>query len=102
MDHLEQIHHRIQAWLFIIIAATSGLIIGAYWVLRHFTRLSLTLVFGVSFIFGILLILAAALKFSSYLLEPLKAIWQVILHLSPTEQTVAAPQIDNVRLGREL
>jgi signal transduction histidine kinase len=41
-------------------------------------------------------------KAVSFLTEPLKALWQAILHLSPTEQGVAAPKIETLKFGREL
>lgn len=48
------------------------------------------------------------LTFGSYLLllpvtlTPLKKIWQAIWHISPGKTNVPAPNIDNLRIGREL
>lgn len=39
---------------------------------------------------------------SKYLIEPLKAIWQLILHISPSGVAVPAPNIDSLKTGREL
>ncbi len=39
---------------------------------------------------------------SSYVLEPLRVLWQAIVHIAPGAGTVAAPNFDKLRLGREL
>lgn len=44
----------------------------------------------------------AAKAGSSYLMKPLKALWQAILHVAPDTTTVAAPNMTELRMGREL
>ncbi len=39
---------------------------------------------------------------SRYLLQPLHLLWQAILHVAPDSSTVAAPNMQGLRLGREL
>jgi signal transduction histidine kinase len=42
------------------------------------------------------------LVLTGYLLEPVEALWQMILHLSPGADSVASPNIDKLNFGREL
>lgn len=46
--------------------------------------------------------LIIALASARYFIEPTKALWQAILHLSPSEHGVAAPKPEKLRVGREL
>ncbi|MEK7600317.1 MAG: ATP-binding protein [Patescibacteria group bacterium] len=39
---------------------------------------------------------------SSRVVEPMRALWQTVLHLSPAEHGATAPTFDEVRMGREL
>ena len=55
----------------------------------------------------LLLVLSAAeatliaSKVSSYLMQPIKAVWQAVLHISPDTDAVA-PRPDSLKFGREL
>jgi PAS domain S-box-containing protein len=40
--------------------------------------------------------------FTDYVIQPLKAVWQLIMHLSPSEQGMSAPKADQLKLGQEL
>lgn len=58
----------------------------------------------VSYMTGIIVLLAlgASTLSSRYVLEPLHVLWQAIVHLAPQSSTVPAPNLEKIRLGREL
>jgi PAS domain-containing protein len=70
--------------------------------LNYLTKLPFEVIVGVSYAFGILLGLWVAEFITSYVIEPLQAVWQAILHLNPEQQGIAAPQSDKLRVGKEL
>ncbi len=78
------------------------MLIGCLWAATSYTDLNPFL------IIGIVLIIAAGLAISisqvteRYVTQPVQALWQVILHLSPTDHGIAAPHIDRLKLGQEL
>ncbi len=39
---------------------------------------------------------------TQFTLQPLKAVWQLILHVSPGQTNTAAPETDKLKVGREL
>ncbi len=41
-------------------------------------------------------------KFTNYALKPLQYVWQGIIHVSPENSNIQAPNLDEVKLGREL
>ena len=53
---------------------------------------------------GLALLLATIITFlsSAYVLQPIKAIWQAVVHLNPAEHKTAAPNIKKLHVGRAL
>src|SRR6185312_1016379 len=102
MDHLSKLRRRARLYLFGILIAENLLAVGLGWSLYTFVHLNGLISVAVSLLLGMVLTFIVADQASRYLMEPLTALWQAILHLSPTEQGVAAPKIENLRFGREL
>ncbi len=102
MDHFEQIHNRVKITLLLTIACENAVIVGTYWAVLHFTELNSLVALAASLALGLLMTLVTARHFSGFVLQPLRAIWQVILRLSPTEHGIAAPEPNKLKLGQEL
>lgn len=102
MDNLEQTKRRIQVSSFAAVFLSSGVLVGLVWALQRFTGFNPLIILAGCLVLSALLALLITLKFSAYLLQPLQALWQVILHISPSEQGVAAPDLNSLKLGREL
>jgi signal transduction histidine kinase len=102
MDNLQRLQRNIRSYLVAIIATENLIAIGVGWWLSQHTHLSHVLVAVISLVLGIFLSVLIAWVASSYLIQPTKALWQAILHLSPTEHGIAAPQLDSITLGKEL
>jgi signal transduction histidine kinase len=39
---------------------------------------------------------------TTYITKPIEALWQAVIHLAPHEDSVAAPKVESLRMGREL
>lgn len=102
MDHLEQVRRQVRLYLLGLIIAGNILIIAAAYVLGEVAQLPaivvgllcLVLAGGVAAIISIVA--------SRYVLQPLQAVWQAIVHLNPSEQGIGSPQLEQLSLGREL
>jgi signal transduction histidine kinase len=102
MDHLEKTKRRVILSLFGLIGVENAIVIIALAELHHFTNLASLEVLVISLVVGLLIAGIIATGFASYALQPLKAVWQLILNLSPSEQGTVAPEIIKLKLGREL
>jgi two-component system sensor histidine kinase VicK len=102
MDNLDHARRQIKAYLLLAIGVTNLVVIAIIWALEQYASLTLVAVMGVSLIIGSLLALIASHLLAKFITQPLQAIWQVILHLSPSTQGVSPPTMDDIRVGREL
>ena len=102
MDYLQVLVRQAKLRLFIIILLGNGVLIGgALFGLEVLNLDSPTLA-------ALLLIIAAATaalvatNLSNYLMQPVQAIWQTVLHLSPESNGVPAPKPEALHFGREV
>lgn len=102
MDHLSRLRRRARLYLFGGIIAENAFVILAAWALYYNLDLNSGLSLVIALAVAIAMTAIVAVIISKLVMEPLAALWQAILHLSPTEQGVAAPKVESVRFGREL
>lgn len=102
MDNLKRLRYQIRFNLLGLVVITNVVIVCFCWGLSYYTPLNSSLVLIAGIIaavgFGVLI----AQLGSRLAMQPVQALWQVILHLNPSEQGVAAPKIEDLRIGREL
>ena len=102
MNQLEQLRLQIRKHFLIIILLENIIVIGLWWIADQYSSLSpLTIILG-SLVFGLALVIILVFKVSNYVLQPIQALWQAILHLSPTEHGIVTPKLEDLSLGREL
>jgi signal transduction histidine kinase len=102
MDYLQILIRQTKLRLFIVILIDNSVLIGGWWLGNKILGLDgAELVILLLVIAGIETSLIAT-SFGNYLMQPLNAIWQAVLHLSPTEQGTPAPSIEKLHLGRDL
>lgn len=101
MDHLQLLQKQISQRLFGVLLLENAALLAVYGGATYF-KLPGPVIIGVTLLLAVLLSLLLTAQATAMVLTPLKALWQLILHLSPTEHGVSAPDIANVRLGREL
>ncbi len=102
MNYLDQLRNRIGIYLLAIIVIENSIVIAFYWALQYYTSIDTFIILAGSLTLGVLLACLIMWFFSSYVVQPLRAVWQAIVHLSPTEHGITAPKVENLRLGREL
>jgi signal transduction histidine kinase len=102
MDDLARLRSQIRRYFLALVIAGNILALGLYWGLSQYTDLDSFVALVISAAFGIALGVAAAWLGSNLALQPMQAIWQAILHLNPTQQGVAAPKLEELKVGREL
>jgi two-component system sensor histidine kinase VicK len=102
MDHLQNLRQRIRLYIFFVVLLENVAVLGVWWMLHQLTSLPTTIIALIAVLVGSAILLLVAIVVSNYVLQPLQAVWQTILHLSPTEHGVAAPRIEDLKVGREL
>lgn len=109
MDHLSKLLNQIRQRLFlvllfsnVVVAACVGL--AMHYIMTHHHEVSLLhwLLIPLALIIDIAMAFWLANGTAKYSIEPIKFIWQAILHVSPDHQGTPAPNVEQVRLGREL
>lgn len=102
LDHFAKVQRQVRLYLAGVVLAENLLIIGAVWALSVFTSLSILPIVVIALVLAIILTSSAVMLSSNYILQPLQTIWQAILHLSPSQQGIGAPQVEQLKLGQEL
>ncbi len=102
MDHLQQLRKQIRQHLLLLICLQNIALIGFWWAGDNYTQLSPIILLLISLGLSIGLALAIAHNAVDFIIQPVQAIWQAVLHLSPSQQSVAAPRVQDITLGREL
>ena len=102
MDYLNRTKRQFLITILLAIIASNFIVIAGWITLRSKTNLSnldYAIVLGglaiiVSLIMGTIL--------TNHLISPLKTIWQAILHISPNGTSIQSPNVDSLKIGREL
>jgi signal transduction histidine kinase len=102
MDNLDKTRRRIKLSMFGLLAVENILIIATFFILSRISHLHVLENILISFLASMLLAAIVTIGFADYVIGPLKAIWQLILHLSPTDHGISAPVTTQLQLGREL
>lgn len=102
MTHLERLISQMRLYIFLAIITISAFILAIYFVLYDVVHLNAVLSLGIASVLGGGLALLLAGMLSDFVNEPLRTLWQAILHVSPSDAQTDAPNLDKVRFGREL
>ncbi len=102
MDHLQKFVSQVRSRLFIILCFNNLLIIADWWLANQVFQLT-----GYWLLVAILIAPILSVSFlpwfsSVYLTQPMKLMWQAILHIAPETSGVPAPNLKSIRVGREL
>ena len=103
MDQLQQVLQYFRRYLFLAVFIENVVLVAGYWYLSSHTDINPFIILagflGVALLFGLLFMYSA----SAHLIQPLRALWQAILHLSPSDQQqVPPPDLQKLSVGREL
>jgi signal transduction histidine kinase len=100
MDHFKRLQQQIRLHLFLMILATNLLIIAAGALLY---QANVSHVIAAAAFVAIVLMFTLLLTFiaTRHSLEPIRFIWQAIMHIAP-EHSSPAPDMSKIKTGREL
>lgn len=102
MDHYKQLLQKTQRIVFGWLCFMGFFIIGVGWLAQHYINENTTLITIYLAIFVILFCALSALLVSRRMLEPLHIVWQAIVHVSADSTMVNAPNLDSIKVGRQL
>ncbi len=102
MNHLKRFTSQLSNLIFLGVFLPGILALGGYLIAYELLGLSSLVSLGVS---TTLYVIAAIIAYSVLLRAttlPIEKVWQAIWHVSPGKNNVAAPKLDQLKLGREL
>lgn len=102
MDHLQLLRQQVKLYALGVIIAGNILVIAVWWALVELAGLPLPLTALITLFVAVSSAFVLSRLISSYALQPVQALWQAVLHLSPSEHGVAAPNVEQLKVGREL
>jgi signal transduction histidine kinase len=102
VDHFRKLRRTAITRVFITLVLIQGILIGTWWLGREVYHLPAWIVLAVLCGLAIAMSFLFAAAITDYILEPLRYIWQAILHVSPEHSGTAAPNFEKAKLGREL
>lgn len=102
MDFYTKYRKQLGLRITLLVFALQLLVLGAGWLLYDSQRVStldiLLIISGLS-VLGSILVIHFVTQTSS---EPLRKIWQAIQHIAPEGDPEPAPELDDLRIGRDL
>lgn len=102
MDHLQKFTAEIRTRLLSILFINNLLIIGAWWAGEYYLELNDDrLLIGVVTVGTVSALLMPWIS-AHYIAQPMRLIWQAVLHIAPDTANTAAPDLRKVHLGHEL
>jgi len=102
MDYLQRLVRQTKLRLFVIILIDNSVLLGGWWLGNKLLGLDGLELLGLLLVLAILETTLIATSLGNYLMQPVKAIWETILHIAPGGADVAAPKPEALRFGSEL
>lgn len=102
MDNFKELRSKISDKLVALFIVTNTFFVFLSWIFFQYDVIS---EFGSIVILSVLVIMVSifmGIWFTRYSMKPFEYVRQAIVHVAPGNTNVAAPQLDNVKLGREL
>jgi signal transduction histidine kinase len=79
-----------------------GVLVGGWWVLHTYFGVDTLVSLGILALLGLVMAGALAYAATNFVLEPTKALWQIILHIAPGYHGVIPPKVSAIHVGRQL
>ena len=102
MDYLSKLSNQIKGRLLAGLLLSNAAVIATFWICTTVLDLNAWVV-----LFALIAVATASSLIimgvlGKSLLAPAKMLWQAILHVSPTDHGVNAPDVESLKIGREL
>lgn len=101
MNHLQKFRRHLLQLVLTVIILENAIFIVAWWVSTQYSKPTLVILMAAICV-ALAVSILTALLLAKLVVEPLEAIWQAILHISPSEHGFPEPNVDKLRLGKEL
>lgn len=102
MDNFERLHLRVRVLILSMMLIDVLLVAGVWMFCAKVLHLNDYSAIGISVGAGVLLSYLAVEILTDISLDPLRVVWQAIIHVDPEQHGVGAPNVDKLRIGREL
>lgn len=102
MDHLQRFTTQVRNHQTFVLFSSNALLIGGWWVGSTVFKLDPMILLAVLITLGVALSIGLGFLSSNYITQPLKVVWQAVLHIAPDTANVPAPELKSARLGNEL
>ncbi len=100
MDFFTRFHRQLSRTITLMLVLGLAVVLGIYWALQYV--LERDLLFAVMGIAGLIFVFIMARALTRLATEPMKHVWDAVQHVSPQGGDKPAPELEKVRLGREL
>jgi signal transduction histidine kinase len=102
MDHLSRLTRQVHWHVYFLIFSSNLLLVAAWIVCTQVFSLQTVPLLIILAALSIIIPVILSLIYTKYLMQPVRVLWQAILHVSPNQSNTPAPNLDAVKLGREL
>lgn len=102
MDYLQKFVAQFRHRIFLILLLNNLFIIADWWAANQLFNLTGYWLFVAIMIAPIISITLLPWLSAEYLTQPIKLLWQAILHIAPDTSGVPPPNLKKLRLGREM
>jgi len=102
MDYLNRTKRQFFITLLLAFLATNAIIIAGWITLRSYTNLTNLDYAEILGGLAVIISLLVTLIITNHLISPIKSLWQLILHISPHGDSVPSPNVDKLKIGKEL
>lgn len=102
MDHLQKFTSHLRTHLLAVLLVNNALLVGGWYVGSQIVQLEpIALLFALSSL-GFVSMLFFAITSTKYIRQPVRLIWEAVLHIAPNTGYSKPPDFRHAHLGREL
>lgn len=102
MDNLEQYKEQIRRYILLVFLGQAIILVAAWFLASQFTSIPPLFIALFTGTFGLLAAFILSGSVTVYVMQPVRGIWQAVLHLSPTQQGYPAPDVKAIHVGRDM
>lgn len=102
MNHFKKLYGQFGGILFALFILSNALMIGGYYALTQVLELEAVWALAIMAGAAVLVAVVAMTIGRYYVVQPIRAAWQAVLHVSKTSADAPAPKVDQLAVGRQL
>ncbi len=102
MDYYSKLKNQVKNRIILLLSIVVVINIAFWWLGLVYFNADLYIVLGLGMTLNFVALYIIANNISDYVTEPINLIQQAILHISPDQHGYNAPNLENIKLGKEL